>query len=110
MEKTKTSKTEMSEEEVKKIIIEMAKKGMTAEKIGLSLRDEHGFQNKKTKVKISQVLREANLYVSPDIANLQKKSLILIDHIKKNKQDKKAKRDLVRIDANLKRQKAFSAK
>ena len=108
-EKAKTLKTELSQEEAEKLIVEMAKKGITAEKIGLSLRDEHGFQKQKTKVKISEVLRKHNLYVSPDVTNLQKKSLVLIDHIKKNKQDKKAKRDLVRIDANLKKQKAYLA-
>ena len=37
------AKSELSKEDAEKLIVEMAKKGMTAEKIGLSLRDEHSF-------------------------------------------------------------------
>ena len=89
-EKTKTTKTEITEEEAKKIIIDLGSKGMTAEKIGLTLRDEYGFQKQKMKLKISEILRENKVYIQPDLANYQKKIANLRDHLKKNKQDVRA--------------------
>lgn len=93
--------------EIEKLIIELGKKGITAEKIGLILRDEHGFQKKKNLIKISEVLKKNNLYIQPDIQNLQKKIGTIKDHMKKNKGDVRGKRDLVRLESNLNRTKRF---
>ena len=93
--------------EIEKLIIELGKKGITAEKIGLILRDEHGFQKNKTPIKISEILKKHNLYIQPDIQNLQKKIGIIKDHMKKNKGDVRGKRDLVRLESNLNRNKKY---
>jgi len=103
------TKTELKIEDVEKIIVESAQKGMTAEKIGLALRDEHGFQKNKQKIKISEVLKKHNLYVQPDQANYQKKITVLRDHLKKNKKDVNARRDIVRLESNLNKLKKYLA-
>lgn len=86
-----------TEKEVKEIILALAKKDsdLTAEKIGLILRDTYGIP--KTKIygfKIKSVLNEAGLYKNPDFANLTKKVEKLQKHIEKNQQDKRTKRSL----------------
>jgi len=100
----------LTEKEIEKIIIELAQKGLTAEKIGLILRDQYGWQKEKSKIKISKILKKHNLYTQPDIANLQKKVSRLRDYIAKNKQDKRAKRDLVRLESWLKKLQKYHKK
>ena len=84
-----------TEEEVKDIIIAIAKKNpeMTSEKIGLMLRDTYGIPKVKIyKLKINKVLKEKNLYKNPDLTNLTKKVAKLEAHLINNRQDKKTKR------------------
>ena len=88
-------------------VVAEADAGSAAEKIGLILRDEHGFQKNKTPIKISEILKKHNLYIQPDIQNLQKKIGIIKDHMKKNKGDVRGKRDLVRLESNLNRNKKY---
>ena len=103
------TKTEIKPEEMEKLILELAQKGMTAEKIGLTLRDEHGWQKNKQKIKISEILKKNNAYIQPDLVNYQKKILTLRDHLKKNKKDIIAKRDIVRLESNLNKLKKYLA-
>jgi len=102
-----------TEQEVKDIILALAKKdpSLTAEKIGLILRDTYGIP--KTSIygfKISQVLKEANIYENPDKINLAKKVEKLEEHYKENKQDKKTHRALMITRAKLKKNKDYLAK
>ncbi len=94
-----------TEQEVKEIILKLAEKDakLTAEKIGLILRDSYGIP--RTKVygfKISQVLKEAGKYQNPDLKNLENKEAKLLKHIIKNHGDKKTKRSLIITKAKLK--------
>jgi ribosomal protein S15P/S13E len=100
-------KAELTNEQAEKLVVELAKKGATAEKIGLILRDEHGFQKQKQKLKISEVLKKADSYNQPDLANLQKTISNLKEHIKRNPVDTRAKRELIRIESNLQRLKKY---
>lgn len=104
-EKTKKAK-KISKEEFEKKVLELAEKGMTAEKIGESLRRE-GIHPREFG-KISKVL--GNKYVSPDEKNIQEKLEKLKKHSEKNKKDKKAMRDRVRISARLRRIKNYLSK
>ncbi len=100
-----------SEKEVSEIIANLANKGYSSEKIGLILRDSYGIP--KTKIygfKISKVLKENNIYESPDKKNLKEKVNKLEDHFKKNKQDKKAKRALIINKAKQKKIKEYQEK
>ena len=102
-----------TEQEVKDIILALAKRdpNLTAEKIGLTLRDTYGIP--KTKIyglKIGKVLREADLYTNPDQINLNKKVETLKKHVEKNKQDKRTHRALMINLAKLKKNKDYLAK
>ena len=94
-----------TEEEVKEIILKIIEKSpeLTAEKIGLILRDNYGIPSTRIYgFKISQVLKEANKYISPDLKNLKNKAEKLEQHLIKNKGDKKTGRSLIITKARLK--------
>ena len=93
-----------SEDEVKAIILKLADKGMTSEKIGLVLRDQYGIPKAKIyNLKISKILKEKDKFQEPAIGNLKTKLEKVITHYKKNKQDKKAERSLIITKAKLKK-------
>jgi len=99
-----------TESEVKEIILKLVEKNpeLTAEKIGLILRDNYGIP--KTKIygfKISQVLKEADKYESPDQKNLIAKSEKLEKHLIKNKGDKRTGRSFIITRAKLKKVKEY---
>jgi len=95
-----------TEEEVKEIILKIAEKnpGMTAEKIGLVLRDNYGIPKAKIYgVKISEVLKDAGKYISPDQENLKAKTANLEKHSIRHKHDQRTKRSLIITKAKLKK-------
>ncbi|MEM4325754.1 MAG: hypothetical protein QXU40_00430 [Candidatus Pacearchaeota archaeon] len=92
----------LSMDEYEKKVIELAKKGLSAEKIGEYLKTE-GVYSKDYRKKISRILKERGLYVSPDILNLKKKLEKLEKHCQKNKQDKRALRERERLLSKLKK-------
>jgi small subunit ribosomal protein S15 len=96
-------------EEVKGIIQKLANKGMTAEKIGLTLRDQYGIP--KTKLygfKIKEIM--ADKYEDPNVKNL-KLGIDKIDaHYKKNHGDQKAKLSLNITKAQLKKREEYLAR
>ena len=98
-------------EEVKAIILKLANKGMTAEKIGLTLRDQYGIP--KTKLygfKIKEVLNEKDKYEDPNVKNLKTHLDKIQKHYKKNKGDKKAERSLIITKAQLKKREEYLIK
>jgi len=102
-----------TEQEIKDIILNLIKKDpeLTAEKIGLVLRDSYGIP--KTKIyglKIGKVLKQEGLYKNPDLINLTKKQDKIIKHIEKNKQDKRTGRSFIITKAKLKKTKEYLAK
>lgn len=99
--KNKEKHEKISEEEFEKKVIELAKKGLTSEKIGESLRKE-GIHSKEHK-KISKILKEKNIYENPDFKNMEKKLSVIRTHLEKNKGDKKAMREKDRIFSRLRR-------
>ena len=92
-------------EEYEAKVIELAKKGLTSEKIGEHLRRE-GIHPKEHK-KISKILKDKGLYSNPDMKNIQAKLEALDRHYQKNKQDKKAKKDREKIYGNFRKLKAY---
>ncbi|MFH1585404.1 MAG: hypothetical protein ABIB79_01410 [archaeon] len=112
MPKTKTEKTAkkspskipLTEFETK--VIELAKKGLTSEKIGEELRHQRIHPQDYNK-KISKVLKEKDLYVNPDLKNVGDKLERVKKHYEKNKQDKRAKREKDRIFAQNRKLKLY---
>lgn len=91
-------------EEVKAIILKLANKGISAEKIGLILRDQYGIPRVSLYgLKIKQVLEEKEKFQEPTINNLKTNLNRILEHYKKNKGDKKAERSLIITKAKLKK-------
>ncbi|GIU68542.1 MAG: hypothetical protein KatS3mg001_392 [Candidatus Pacearchaeota archaeon] len=106
-EKTKEeSKKKISQEEFEKKVIELAKTGLTAEKIGENLRKE-GIHPKEYNKKISKILKEKNMYIIPEIKNLEEKLERISKHWEKNKQDKRAMRERERILSQIRKLKKY---
>src|SRR3989339_780865 len=89
---TKETK-KISQKDFEKKVIEYAKTGLTSEKIGQKLRKEDIHPNDFEK-KISQILKENNLYVNPDLKNVDEKLNKIKTHYEKNKKDKRAMREI----------------
>ena len=103
-EAKKTKK--LTQAEFEKKVIELSKKGLTSEKIGEELRhqDIHPKEHNK---KISQILKEKNLYTNPDLKNVETKLNRIKKHQEKNKQDKRAMREKDRVFAQLRKLKKY---
>lgn len=100
-----------TQDEIKEIILKLTDKGLTAEKIGLVLRDRYGIPKAKIyHLKISRILKEKEKFTEPTLLNLQKKLEKIKEHYKKNKQDKKAERSLMITKAKLKKIKDYLEK
>ncbi len=117
MTKTQETKIEKpvwlkyTEAEIKAIILKLAEKGLTSEKIGLILRDQYGIPKAKFyNIKISKILKESKKYNDPIIKNLDIKLAKIIKHFEKNKQDKKAERALIITKAKFKKIKDYNKK
>jgi len=101
----KTEIEKISEKEFEARVIELAEKGMTSEKIGEALRQQ-GIHPKEYR-KISRILKEKNLYHSPEIKNMQEKLDRVTAHKEKHIQDKRAMRERERIFSLLRKQKEY---
>lgn len=104
-ENIKKSK-KLSQEEFEKKVIELAKKGLTSEKIGEELKHQK-IHSKEYNKKISKILKEKNLYINPDLKNVSKKLERIKSHYVKNKQDKRAMREKDRVFAQLRKLKKY---
>ncbi len=100
--KIKEKVKKLTQEEFEKKVLDLSKKGLTSEKIGETLRREN-IHSKDFSKKISQILKEKETYINPDLKNVEQKLEKLKTHFKDNKQDKKAKREIDRISAQLRK-------
>jgi ribosomal protein S15P/S13E len=100
-----TKKEKVSEEEFEKKVIELAEKGLTCEKIGEILRKQ-GIHPKEYK-KISGILKEKKMYTEPNLKNIEEKFERIKAHYEKNKQDKRAKREVDRMSALVRKAKIY---
>jgi len=85
-------------------VLELAKKGLTSEKIGEALRRE-GIHPKDYGKKISKILGDK--YINPDLKNVEVKLEKIKKHYAENKQDKRAMREKDRVFAQLRKLKMY---
>lgn len=104
--KKKSEAKKISQTEFEKKVIELSKKGLTSEKIGENLRKQN-IHPKEHNKKISEILKEKNIYIYPDLVNVEKKLEMIKIHYEKNKQDKRAKREVVRVSAKIRKLKKY---
>jgi small subunit ribosomal protein S15 len=99
----------MSEEELRKLVLELSEKYQPAQ-IGLILRDQYGVPT--TKVfgkKLSAYLREAGKNEFFEVKNIEKKVAKIKEHMKNNGQDKKAKHKFQKANSRLNALRKYSA-
>jgi ribosomal protein S15P/S13E len=105
--KNKDKSKKLTQEEFEKKVLELAGKDLTSEKIGEELRKQN-IHPKEHKKKISQILGDK--YIIPDLKNIEAKLGKVKKHSEKNKKDKRAMREKVRIAAQLRRAKKYFKK
>ncbi len=105
--KNKEKSKKLTQQEFEKKVLELAEKGLTSEKIGEELRKQN-IHPKEHKKKISEILGDK--YIIPDIKNIETKLEKVKKHSEKNKKDKRAMREKVRIAAQLRRAKKYFKK
>lgn len=92
----KKESTTMTRDELEEQVVSLANAGHSPSKIGLILRDEHAIKDYSTETgkTIQQVLRENNLLgeMPEDLLNLIRRSVVLFNHMNRNKKDYSAKR------------------
>lgn len=106
MEKDKEKTEKITQSEFEKKVIELSKKGLTSEKIGEELK-KGNIHPKDFDKKISKILKEKNLYQSPDLKNIESKLERIKKHQEKNKQDKRAMREKDRVFAQIRKIKKY---
>lgn len=105
MAKKKTSKdvgkktTERAKlEDIEKTVVDLGKKGLTPSKIGIELKKNYGVDEIKTLgISITAILDKNKVNYDNDLKIVGKKISTLEKHLSKNKQDKRAKRELVKF-------------
>ena len=107
-EEIKTENSEkITQEKFEKMVLDLAKTGLTAEKIGENLRKQK-IHPKEYGKKISKILKENNLYISPDLKNVEEKFNKVKKHFEKNKQDKRALNEKSRIFSQIRKIKKYN--
>jgi len=106
-EEKEEDKKKLTLEEYVKKVLELADKGLTAEKIGEELK-RRSIHPKEHGKKISKILKDK--YVNPDLKNSEEKLQKIEEHLKKNKQDKKAKRERSRVFSQVRKIKKYLKK
>ena len=104
--KKQVEKVKISETEFEKKVIELAEKGFTSERIGETLKQQ-GIHSQEHAQKISKILKKNNLYVNPDLKNVETKLEKIKSHFATNKQDKRAMREKDRVFAQLRKLKQY---
>ena len=98
---------EYNNDEIVKIIIDLAKAGKNSSQIGMILRDQYGVPDVEalTKKKITQILKENKLgsALPEDLTNLLKQALNLRKHLEKNPRDNSNNQGLQLTESKIKR-------
>jgi ribosomal protein S15P/S13E len=102
----KIATKKLSSSEFEKKVLELAKKDLTSEKIGEALKKEKIYSRDYDK-KISNILKDNNVYSNPDLQNVQNKLDRISKHFEKNKQDKRALREKSRVFSQLRKLKKY---
>ncbi|HVM45393.1 MAG TPA: 30S ribosomal protein S15 [Candidatus Thermoplasmatota archaeon] len=93
--------------EVKDIVVRLAREGRTGAYIGLVLRDQHGVPNIRlaTGQTMTQIIQEAGLapQIPEDLQNLMRRAVHLKGHLTTHRRDLHNGRGLTLIEARIRR-------
>lgn len=97
----------LKKNDVEQLIVKLAEEKHSSSTIGTILRDQYGIPNVKTITgkTITQILKENKLYpeLPEDLLSLFKKSVKLMEHLKRNKFDDNAKKGLEHLQSKIRR-------
>ncbi len=103
--------SKINPEEVKTLVIDLAKKGYPPSMIGIILRDQHGVPLVRavTGKKITEILREAGLApeIPEDLANLIRRAERVLRHLEEHPKDKRSVKGLEEIISKINRLKKY---
>ena len=98
---------EYSNDEITKIILDLAQAGKNSSEIGLILRDQYGVPDVKVIMKktITQILKKNSLAprLPEDLINLLTQALKLRKHLEKNPKDNSNRRGMQLTESKIKR-------
>ncbi|MFA5020327.1 MAG: hypothetical protein WC533_04470 [Candidatus Pacearchaeota archaeon] len=98
-------------ENIEETIVELGKKGNTPSKIGIILKEKYGIQKAKLLgKKITKILKEHKVVYETDLDLVNKKLSKIEKHYEKNKQDKRANREIVRFIGLKKKMEKYQKK
>jgi small subunit ribosomal protein S15 len=107
MTKTKESHSEkIKPKEIEATVLKLAKSGISPEKIGLILRDQHGIPKAKMfGKKICQILSDSkqDLVTNTEYKNIKSKIENLKKHFEKNKHDYYAQRKISQHSSRIRK-------
>ncbi|MEK6891473.1 MAG: hypothetical protein AABX03_05055 [Nanoarchaeota archaeon] len=90
--------------DIEKIIVELAKKGHSPSEIGIILKEKHGvYDIKVIGKKITKIIKDAGIKHKTDLDFVVEKLGRIEKHYGKNRQDKRAKREVVRYVSKKRR-------
>ncbi|HDN17666.1 MAG TPA: 30S ribosomal protein S15 [Candidatus Bathyarchaeota archaeon] len=105
--KTPPSWLQYSPEEVKKLVVQLAREGHSKSMIGQILRDKYGVPLVKpiTGMTITEILVEAGEKVSltEDLDNLLERARRMREHLARNRSDRLGRHDLQLVESKIRR-------
>ncbi len=98
---------EYKKDEVEKLVLKLSKDGMSTAEVGRTLKDQYGIPSVRalTEKSILKILKENEIApeLPEDLINLLRKSVILRDHMGKNKKDNTSKHGLELLESKIRR-------
>lgn len=98
---------ESSAEEIREIVLKLAKKGALPSEIGRTLRDQYGVPSAKlaTGKKVQKIMAANDIKqeLPEDISSLIRKAVVLNTHLQTNKKDLKSKRSQNLVESKIRR-------
>jgi len=97
----------VDEDEIRDLIVNLAKKGETASQIGITLRDQYGVPNVELAIgeSITEVMEANDLRseIPEDLLALMEKAVNLKDHLEEHPKDKSNRKSLRLVESKIRR-------
>lgn len=94
-------------DEIRELIVDLARQGETASEIGIILRDQYGVPNVELAIgdSLTEVMEENDLdpEVPEDLLSLMEKAVNLKDHLEEHPKDKSNRRSLRLVESRIRR-------
>jgi len=97
----------LDEDEIRELIIDLARQGETASQIGVTLRDQYGVPDVELAIgkSVTEVIEENDLgpEIPEDLLALMEKAVNLKDHLEENPKDKSNRRSMRLVESKIRR-------